>query len=116
MHDGGDQASTPGDSAWGYDRDTPARVETLLRRVLATDYADIPDDSMYVETVVYETGAIPLGAAACVIDSEFIVEGDWTYVLELAIIKEMMLDVPTVIDQAFVNRVVYYSIHDAHEP
>ncbi|MGC5028007.1 hypothetical protein ACLQ3K_24905 [Tsukamurella sp. DT100] len=81
--------------------------------MLATEYADIPDGSMYVPAVVYEAGEIPLGAAACVIDSDLMDEGEWTYVLDLTIIKEMMLDVPTVIDQELVNRIMYYSIHDA---
>ncbi|GAB18393.1 hypothetical protein GOEFS_054_00060 [Gordonia effusa NBRC 100432] len=98
--------------AWPYGPDSTVSIRTILDRVSSSEYDEIPDQSIFVGDAAYKSRDIRLDSPACVSDSTVTRLGEWTYYLELAIVKEL-LDGYDAIDQDVLDRVTHYAIYDA---
>lgn len=86
-------------------------MHILLERVYETDYADIPDGSIFVPKDAYTRRHIQLNTPAYVSESTLRDAGDWTYYVELSVAKEVFEGFDGV-DQQLLERLTHYAIFD----
>ncbi|WP_205873681.1 hypothetical protein [Mycobacterium camsae] len=97
---------------WRFGADMPVRLEVILNQIFNADYDDIPDGSIFVPKKDYESRNIQLTTPAYISQSSRRDAGDWTYYLELLLVKDLF-DGWSVLDQDLLDRVTHYAIYDS---
>lgn len=100
---------------WQFGAEHPKPIRTLLEQVFESSYTEIPDGSIFVPKESYSNRQITLETPAYISESTLRDAGDWTYYLELSVIKEL-LEGFNGIDQDLLQRITHYAIFDDFPP
>lgn len=96
---------------WQFGADNPVPIRVIIDQIFTSDYTEISDDSIFVPKQEYDSQSIKLDTPACVSGSTSRDAGEWTYYLELALIKDLLEGFDN-LDQALLDRITHYAIYD----